>query len=132
MEPTEDAILIKNQHVPSCGSLPVWARERPRDAYFGYFENEYGEQWIFLATDEVAQLAGGEMGWEHVYRIERPDWHRVENWLVMQVDLDANELRVPWPGIVLGQAESDWLEAAVRAAGERFSLHGLGPRRGDE
>ncbi len=126
-EPTEDVILVRNQHVPSCGSLPEWARERPEGSYFGYFEIEYGEQWVFLATEDYAQLAGGHGGWEHVYRLEHPDWHHVEDWLMLHADLDTNTFRVPWPGIVFNKPEGEWLWAAAHAAAQRFSRYGYGP-----
>lgn len=125
----EDVIRIPNHHVPSCGALPSWVRERDGSStYFGYFENQHGEQWVFLAGEGFAQLAGGDLGWEQVHRLERPNWHDPDDWLVMKADLDTNEFQKPWPGIVLDDAESTWLTAAVRAASQRFTLGGYAPR----
>ena len=86
---------------------------------------------MLLAAQDYAQLAGGDAGWEHVYRLERPDWHDVDAWLTLHADLDTDAFHVPWPGIVLHAPEAEWLSAVVHAAAQRFSLHGYGPRPGD-
>lgn len=39
-------LRIPNHHVDSCGDPPDLIREA-RHNYLGYFENPYGEQWVF-------------------------------------------------------------------------------------
>ena len=39
--------IMENKHVESCGTPPIITNENS-NKYFGYFENEYGEQWVFV------------------------------------------------------------------------------------
>ena len=126
MAKKKDVVTIPNHHAPGCGKLPAWARERPDGSYFGHFENEHGEQWIFVATKESVRLAGGDLGWEQVHELARPDWRDVDEWLTIQVDLDEDKFRGAWPSVVMGAAEGDWLRAAATAA-DRFTSHGYAP-----
>lgn len=112
---------------PSCGRLPEWARERPEGSYFGYFENEFGEQWIFLATKGSVRLAGGDLGWEQVHELLQPNWRDVDEWLTIHADLEKDELRGSWPTVTMNAAESDWLRAVATAAAARFGAHGYAP-----
>lgn len=40
--------------------------------YYGYYENEHGEQWIFVYDRKtgIAELRGGEVGWENAYQVK--------------------------------------------------------------
>lgn len=121
MAATDDVIRIPNHHVPSCGPMPEWVRDRPAGSYFGYFANALGEQFVFLATKDFAQLAGGDLGWQHVYRIDNPNWQDVDEWLVTRIDFDTATIQNPWPAIHMDAEEAAWLRACVRAASLRMS-----------
>src|SRR6185436_11737257 len=54
------------------GTTAGWVINRDPQAYFGYFENELGEQFIFLATLDAVRLAGGDLGWDQVFQLVRP------------------------------------------------------------
>jgi hypothetical protein len=58
---SEPMLTIHNRHAAACGIPPAVSTEAA-DLYMGYFENRYGEQWIFTfdrATRE-ARLRGGD------------------------------------------------------------------------
>ena len=59
---------IDNHHVESCGIPPVINADEWD--YIGYFENEYGEQFIFLSKDDESFLYCGDAGWDTLYKIE--------------------------------------------------------------
>ena len=89
---------VTNHHVTSCGSPPQ-IDDTPPNCYRGYFENEHGEQAIFVydrATGD-ATLYMGDAGWE------RP--HRVADGRV--------------PGLVLNAPEQAWLAACWQACAGR-------------
>ena len=92
----EPILAIYNQHTAPCGTPPRVSNESP-DLYIGYFENPYGEQWIFTFDRQtrVASLRGGDTEWEtaHVVRDGRV------------------------AGLILGQEEAAWLRACWNAAG---------------
>lgn len=53
-------LTIYNQHTARCGIPPALTKESPT-VYVGYFENRFGEQWIFTfdRTTREARLRGG-------------------------------------------------------------------------
>lgn len=89
---------VTNHHVASCG-VPPQIDGTSSNCYRGYFENEHGEQAIFVydRTSQEATLYMGDAGWEHPHRV-----------------VDG---RVP--DLVLAAGEQAWLkccwQAAVRA-----------------
>jgi hypothetical protein len=88
-------LTIFNQHTPECGVPPSIDNES-FESYIGYFENPYGEQWIFTFDPKTreAYLRGGELGWDAV--------HRVQDGVV--------------EGLILNKAEIAWLRACWSAA----------------
>jgi len=103
-------LTIKNRHSDEDGPLPAWAVERPAGAYFGYFENDQGEQAVFLATPDAARFAyGGD--WANPLEVRDPDWAGRPDKVVASM---AGGLPI------LGKAEMAWIEACVRAACGRF------------
>jgi hypothetical protein len=61
---------VTNHHASSCGAPPPIDDTTP-NRYRGYFENEHGEQAIFVcdrATGE-ATLYLGDAGWERSHRV---------------------------------------------------------------
>jgi hypothetical protein len=88
-------LTIYQHHMAMCGTPPTFSNE-PAGLYIGYFENKYGEQWIFTfnrATRE-AMLRGGDVDWgsSHAVHDGRVD------------------------GLTLGPEEAAWLQACWRAA----------------
>jgi len=63
-----------NHHTPECGTPPHLDSLMER-RYVGYFENEYGEQWIFVYDSERAEatLYGGDIGWEEPHTFKTLD-----------------------------------------------------------
>jgi len=95
---TSDPLLrIHNHHVPSCGDPPIVNSDDP-DVYIGYFENSYGEQWVFTYSrkTKAGTLRGGDVGWNTPFEV--PDGTA--------------------PGLILGQEEAMWLRACWSAASE--------------
>ena len=64
---------IDNVHTADCGLAPSLDAT---DKYVGYFENPYGEQWVFIGDcgTGTAKLFGGDVGWETArdVSLERP------------------------------------------------------------
>jgi hypothetical protein len=60
---TVPLLTIHNNHAPACGDPPI--ASNAAHAYVGYFENAYGEQWIFTydAGNGTGSLRGGDIGW---------------------------------------------------------------------
>ncbi len=93
---SEPLLSIRNNHAPSCGDPPI-IRNNAK-CYVGYFENCYGEQWIFTFEREtrIGTLRGGDVGWTRHYQVR---------------DGVVSEL-------VMSTAECNWLKACWQAATE--------------
>ncbi|HUG68911.1 MAG TPA: hypothetical protein VMM76_14275 [Pirellulaceae bacterium] len=92
---SDPLLQIRNYHTVACGDPPIINGDDP-NVYIGYFENAFGEQWIFTfdrATRE-AELRGGDIGWNSVHEV---------------CDGKVEEL-------VLGREELAWLQACWKAA----------------
>lgn len=91
----EPILTIYNQHTAQCGTPPSLSKESPA-LYVGYFENRFGEQWIFTfdRTTREAHLRGGDVDWATVSVVR--------------------EGRVD--GLILGREEAAWSQACWRAA----------------
>jgi hypothetical protein len=87
-------LTIHNRHPAACGIPPAFSTESA-DLYIGYFENRYGEQWIFTfnRTTREASLRGGDAGWASAYRV--------------------GDGRVD--GLILAPEEAAWLQACWTA-----------------
>ena len=59
-----------NNHTPACGE-PIAADADEPGAYYGYFENEHGEQAVYLYNYETGEaiLRMGDAGWDRAHRI---------------------------------------------------------------
>ena len=86
---------VANHHVDGCGDPPS-IDDSTANRYLGYFENEHGEQAIFVydRTSRQGVLYMGDAGWE------RP--HAVVDGSV--------------PELILGADERAWLSACWKAA----------------
>jgi hypothetical protein len=61
---SDPLLKIANHHTPACGDPPI-IDSGAENCYVGYFENPYGEQWIFTLDRGTgkATLRGGDVGW---------------------------------------------------------------------
>ena len=55
---SELMLTIHNRHSAACG-IPPAVRAEAADLYIDYFENRYGEQWIFRSIARHARRASG-------------------------------------------------------------------------
>jgi hypothetical protein len=93
---SEQAIFrVMNHHSDACGTQPAIDDSVP-DRYLGYFENEHGEQAIFVydRARRSGTLSLGDAGWEHSHAV-------VEGTVA---------------GLALGAVEQAWLAACWKAA----------------
>ena len=92
---SDPLLTIHNHHSASCGDPPIVAAE-DSNTYIGYFENQFGEQWIFTydRTNGNAILRGGDIGWNTTHAV---------------VNGAAGDL-------ILGDGERAWLRACWKAA----------------
>ena len=61
------------------GRLPRWAVDRSKGAYLGWFRNEFGNVWVFLADGETFRMAGDLEAWRvHELRPTPDDIERFE------------------------------------------------------
>jgi hypothetical protein len=77
-ETKKTILTVKNHHVNACGEPPSFNEEEV--AYISYFQNDYGEQMIFVIQERLgkALLYHGDCGWERPYEVrqvtERGAW----------------------------------------------------------
>ena len=92
---SDPLLTIRNHHAPTCGDPPIISGDRS-ETYIGYYENVFGEQWVFTLDrrSSEATLRGGDTGWNNP--------HTVVSGKV--------------GGLVLGRDERAWLEACWAAA----------------
>jgi len=92
---SDPLLKIRNRHTVACGDPPIINSDDP-NVYIGYFENAFGEQWVFNfdRVTRKAELRGGDIGWNSVHEVR---------------DGRVGEL-------VLGRDESAWLQACWTAA----------------
>lgn len=105
---SDPLLKIANHHAAACGDPPI-IDGNAQNCYVGYFENPYGEQWIFILDRKTgkATLRGGDVGWNTKFD--------VANGSVAD--------------LILGQEEQLWLQACwlsaqkqvVRGNGDAFS-----------
>ncbi|MBN1484563.1 MAG: hypothetical protein JXA37_07560 [Chloroflexia bacterium] len=92
---TEPHLLLQiyNQHTDACGVPAAQANTDGR--YYGYYANEYGEQFVFVydLEAEAGALFGGDLHWDNPVAVVEG---RAE-------------------GILLGEGELQWLAACWRA-----------------
>lgn len=90
---------VGNKHVLTCGNPPHIDGDI-RKRYHGYFENEHGEQAIFVFDYEVGEgmLWMGDAGWEKPHKV-------VEGKV---------------PGLILNPGEAIWLDNCWNTAVERL------------
>ncbi len=67
---SEPLLKIENHHSAACGDPPI-IDGSAEDCYVGYFENSFGEQWIFKLDRQTgrATLQGGDVGWNTKFEV---------------------------------------------------------------
>lgn len=97
MTNSQDTLVFRadNAHAPDSGEPPHIVNGQA-DLYYGYFENDRGEQWVLIVDRDTKRgvLRSGHFGWAQQYEVKdgRPD------------------------DIVLGRSEREWLKACWHAA----------------
>ncbi len=92
---SDPLLIVRNQHVGECGDAPI-ITAGIGNQYTGYFENPFGEQWIFTLDRKSGKgvLRGGDVGWNSKFEV-----------VGGRVD-----------GLILGKEEGAWLHACWSAA----------------
>lgn len=85
-----------SDHRVASGDAPIIEDSKP-EPYIGYFENMFGEQWIFTRdrTTGVAKLRGGDIGWNQ--------------------EIDVSDGTIG--DLKLNPSEAQWLECCLTASG---------------
>jgi len=93
---SDPLLKTSNHHALASGDPPIIEDSKP-EPYIGYFENMFGEQWIFThdRATGVATLRGGDIGWNH--EIDGTDGSTGE--------------------LTLNASEAQWLECCLLANG---------------
>ncbi len=67
---SDPLLTIRNHHAVACGDPPIITSESGNQ-YIGYFENPFGEQWVFTLDRESgkAVLRGGDVGWNTEHEV---------------------------------------------------------------
>ena len=82
--PSDQLILtIHNRHSANSGEPPQLSNA-DRSRYFGYFQSEHGDQWLFIYDlgSGVATLRCGDADWNTVYTVRDPrdlPYHMLES-----------------------------------------------------
>lgn len=93
---SEQPILtVYNKHSEACGLPPTFDSRQPARRYYGIFESDCGDQWIFVYDYDTKSgtLYGGDVEWTTPHLVQEG-----------QADL------------ILNQAEQIWLMACWSAA----------------
>lgn len=92
----EPLFKVTNHHTPACGKPLAVDADEP-SAYYGYSENEHGEQAVYVYDykSSEATLRLGDAGWDRAHRV---------------VDGRAE-------GVMLSESEMFWLRACWLATG---------------
>ena len=74
-KPNQLVIEIENVHSEECGAPPGLRKTAGDSGYSGYFENDFGEQWLISINRETrtGTLYAGDISWNEPIRIK---WHR--------------------------------------------------------
>jgi hypothetical protein len=93
--PADLLFTVRNKHVAGSG-IPLYVNGSEPGRYYGYFENEYGEQAVFVYNRQTRNgtLWMGDLGWENPQTV---------------IDGDV-------PTVILNQLERLWLQACWQAA----------------
>ena len=120
-----------NAHHQRCGAPPRLRNTDSPGLYCGYFENRYGEQFVFTfdRATGTGTVSGGDLGWgePHAFTLGRLDeaLRSTQN-LAAQVEGSATRSKLPVIDAALalgrltgltGKDEVVWLRACLEACG---------------
>lgn len=116
-EPRKALLTIENRHVDAAPELEVDAAD-----YLSYFQNELGEQWIFVRRAGAAHgtVYGGDLGWEG-HEVRPRDLATVRAEMAEKSGLSPERVEQMWkmlrpdplvPDLVMEAAERAWLNLA--------------------
>jgi hypothetical protein len=90
-------LQIDNVHASACGPPPS---VDATGNYLGYFENCYGEQWVFIGDRKTGKaiVRGGDCGWEREYKLS---------------------LKRPCPDTILNEPEKMWIITCFMAMSDK-------------
>src|SRR5262245_59359190 len=93
----ERLLEIDNVHITSCGPPPSIDGT---GKYVGYFENKYGEQWVFIGDPKTgkAVIRGGDCSWEREFEVSE---------------------ETPAPAAILNDAEKLWIVTRFMAMSDK-------------
>jgi len=102
--PGEKITTIVNQHIEGCGEPPQF--EIDEYTHVSYFENQHGEQSLFLFDDEEeeARIYIADASWENPQVIPSKE---LKNMTLEEFAVISR--------IILGPAEKKWLSACIEA-----------------
>lgn len=136
-----------NNHSRDCQPPPKFTNrdtaddKKPRPDYHGYFENQYGEQFVFIYDfgKEKARLYGGDCGWKKELKIDVMPLDKIEDnitsngktpeefrefkqkhldtgrgfgaYITVQVRHDSPEVVLAVRGVNMNAQEMNWLKA---------------------
>ena len=67
-EPSDTGLVFAahNKHDPRCGQPPELRNIANPGLYYGYFENRFGEQFVFTfdRATGTGTVSGGDLGWD--------------------------------------------------------------------
>jgi hypothetical protein len=100
----ETITTIRNNHVEGCGEPPEF--DHDDYSYLSYFENEHGEQSIFVFDDDedVAKLYIADAGWDNPQEIPKRE---LEDTTIEEATTISR--------ILLARDEKLWLKACLEA-----------------
>ncbi len=111
---------IDNLHIAECGSPPSLDA---KNKYVGYFENDCGEQWVFIGDRKTgkAVVRGGDAGWPTRYKVssERPCpvnlvlGKEEKQWIIACFTAMSN---APYDAVAADFAAGDFMAAALTLA----------------
>lgn len=93
---SDPLLKISNHHAVASGDPPIIEDSKP-EQYIGYFENMFGEQWIFTRNRATgfATLRGGDIGWNQ------------------EIDVSDGSIG----DLKLNPSEAQWFECCLMASG---------------
>jgi len=101
MSMSDPLLKITNHHSVACGDPPI-IDGSAKNCYIGYFENPFGEQWIFTLDRKTGKaiLQGGDVGWNTKFDV----------------------INGTVADLVLGQEEQLWLQACWLSGKKQMTL----------
>ena len=121
-----------NNHTPQCGLPPRVRNIDNPGLYYGYFENRYGEQFVFVfdRARKTGTITGGDLDWGETKTFTLgllEEALRATQWLAEQIMRQGSAETARLPIIdaalalgrltgLIGEDEIIWLRACLKAS----------------